>query len=477
MLRNIIKQPRFIAAVFTLIYLIIGLVVFSISLRTAVIVFSTFTVVLFLEPWTRLAQKYFKIKRSLSLGFGLVIIFVGLITLIVFLTTPLAKEASKFYNIVVDFFPSVEETKITSFEVNTNIDRLLSDENFATGLTQEEKGSLEFLSKDLKSYYAEIMKTVPTMETPFEKELKSIEESLREKGNYIVIMSSDQTREASYEELNDVTSRYLSPSNAAMLSQELLANAMQVQSQELWREVVAYFMPKNLDPARQAATYESVRNFLIQVQNILREFLPSLLEKVPSFITSTGLVIFFTIVGAIYLSYYFLSIKEIVPKLYPKKVRKIATEFLSDTYKNLERYVISIVLVAIIVGIVVGIAIKAMGLKYSLLMGLWAAFTNLIPIVGVPLEFIPLLLLAVSTQNIVLVLILLIVLTIVHAAAFILFLVFMKGYNRINPVMIILMIVVAGQLFGLFGVIIAVPFAILIKMLWIHFVSPLLDEE
>jgi len=110
-------------------------------------------------------------------------------------------------------------------------------------------------------------------------------------------------------------------------------------------------------------------------------------------------------------------------------------------------------------------------------MGLWAAFTNLIPIVGVPLEFIPLLLLAVSTQNILLVIILLIVLTIVHAAAFILFLVFMKGYNRINPVMIILMIVVAGQLFGLFGAIIAVPFAILIKMLWIHFISPLLDED
>mgnify|MGYP007040047914 FL=1 len=175
-----------------MIYLIIGLVVFSVSLRTAVIVFSTFTVVLLLEPWTRLAQKYFKIKRSLSLGFGLVIIFVGLITLIVFLTTPLAKEASKFYNIVVDFFPSVEETKITSFEVNTNIDRLLSEENFVNGLTQEEKGSLELLSKDLKSYYAEIMKTVPTMESSFEKELKSIEEGLREKGNYIVIMSSDQ---------------------------------------------------------------------------------------------------------------------------------------------------------------------------------------------------------------------------------------------------------------------------------------------
>jgi predicted PurR-regulated permease PerM len=97
--------------------------------------------------------------------------------------------------------------------------------------------------------------------------------------------------------------------------------------------------------------------------------------------------------------------------------------------------------------------------------------------VGVPLEIVPLVLLAVSTQNLVLVLILLVVLVIVHAAAFILFLVFMKGYNRINPVIVILMIVVAGQLLGLFGAIVAVPFGIILKMMWIHFFSPMLEEE
>lgn len=244
---------------------------------------------------------------------------------------------------------------------------------------------------------------------------------------------------------------------------------MVVHSQELWRNVVDYFMPKNIDPSTQRATYESVRNFLIQVQSSLMKFLPGILEKIPSFLTSTGLVLFFTIVGAIYLSYYFLTVKDFIPRFYPKKVRGIAISFLEDTYKNLERYVISVVVIALIVGVVVGIVVHSMGLKYSLLMGTWAAFTNLIPIVGVPLEFIPLFLLAVSTQDLVLVITLMIILVIVHASAFILFLVFMKGYNRINPVIIILMIVIAGQLWGLFGAIIAVPFAIVLKMTWMHF--------
>ena len=44
------------------------------------------------------------------------------------------------------------------------------------------------------------------------------------------------------------------------------------------------------------------------------------------------------------------------------------------------------VVIAMIVGVVVGIVVHSMGLKYSLLMGMWAAFTNLIPIVGVLLN-------------------------------------------------------------------------------------------
>ena len=477
MSRGILKKPRFQTALFTLFYLAICFAVFSVSLRTAVILFATFTVVMILEPWARFAQRYLKLKRSISLGIGLTVIFAGLVLLIVFLTTPMAKEASKFYGIVRDFFPSVQEAEITSFEVNANIDRLLSDEDLLEKLSAEEIESLDLVSKDLKDYYSDLLKPIPSDAGTLEKDLSLLEESLKERSDYLVIIGSSNRRQPLYDEVNGIVSKYLNPEVAESLSANVMENAMLVQSQELWKDVVEYFMPKNMDPARRRATYESVRNFLIQVQNSLMKFLPEVLEKVPSLVTSAGLVLFFTIVGAIYLSYYFLLVKEFIPKFYPKKVRGTALSFLSDTYKNLERYVISIVLISLIVGIVVGIVVQSMGLKYGLLMGLWAAFTNLIPIMGVPLEFVPLVLLAVSTQNLVLVLVLLIILAIVHAAAFILFLVFMKGYNRINPVIIILMIVVAGQLQGLFGAIIAVPFAIVLKMMWIHFFSPMLEEE
>ncbi|PZC52604.1 MULTISPECIES: AI-2E family transporter [unclassified Mesotoga] len=475
--REILKKPRFQTALFTLFYLAICFAVFSVSLRTAVILFTTFTVVMILEPWARFAQRYLKLKRSISLGIGLTVIFAGLVLLIVFLTTPVAKEASKFFSILRDFFPSVQEAEITSFEVNANIDRLLSDEDLLEKLSAEEIESLDLVSRDLKDYYSNLLKPMPSDAGNLEKDLSLLEESLKERSDYLVIIGSSNRRQPLYDEINGIVSKYLNPEVAESLSANVMENVMLVQSQELWKDVVEYFMPKNIDPARRRATYESVRNFLIQVQNSLMKFLPGILEKVPSFVTSAGLVLFFTIVGAIYLSYYFLSVKEFIPKFYPKKVRGTALSFLSDTYKNLERYVISVVLLALIVGIVVGIVVQSMGLKYSLLMGLWAAFTNLIPIVGVPLEFVPLVLLAVSTQNLVLVLVLLIILAIVHAAAFILFLVFMKGYNRINPVIIILMILVAGQLLGLFGAIIAVPFAIILKMMWIHFFSPMLEEE
>ncbi|AFK06504.1 putative permease [Mesotoga prima MesG1.Ag.4.2] len=477
MSREILKKPRFNAAIFTLFYLALFFMVFSVSLQTAMIFFATFTVVIILEPWARFAERSFRIKRSISLGIGLAVIFSGLTLLIVFLTTPVAKEASKFYNIVRDFFPSAEETEITSFEVNANIDTFLSEEEFLSKLSPEEVESLDLLSKDLKRYYSDIMDPITADSEDLNEDLALLEETLKNRSDYVVIISSSKQKNASYEEIHKIISNYLNPEAAELLSASVLDNAMVVHSQELWRNVVDYFMPKNIDPSTQRATYESVRNFLIQVQSSLMKFLPGILEKIPSFLTSTGLVLFFTIVGAIYLSYYFLTVKDFIPRFYPKKVRGIAISFLEDTYKNLERYVISVVVIALIVGVVVGIVVHSMGLKYSLLMGTWAAFTNLIPIVGVPLEFIPLFLLAVSTQDLVLVITLMIILVIVHASAFILFLVFMKGYNRINPVIIILMIVIAGQLWGLFGAIIAVPFAIVLKMTWMHFFSPMLEEE
>lgn len=164
-------------------------------------------------------------------------------------------------------------------------------------------------------------------------------------------------------------------------------------------------------------------------------------------------------------------------RLYPNHSRDVAKGFLKDTYRSLQRYVNTILVISLMVGFLVGIVVRLLSLNYSILMGFWAAITNLIPIVGVALEVIPLFLLAASVQNLGILIVLALVLIAVHSIAFVFFLKLMKGYGRINPVAIIFMIIIFGQILGVVGAFIAVPIAIVFKHFWEHFISPWLDEK
>jgi predicted PurR-regulated permease PerM len=52
----------------------------------------------------------------------------------------------------------------------------------------------------------------------------------------------------------------------------------------------------------------------------------------------------------------------------------------------------------------------------------------------------------------------------------------MKGRARINPVGVILSILIFGAAFGFIGSLIAAPSALVIKVLWNHYVQPQLDK-
>jgi len=133
-------------------------------------------------------------------------------------------------------------------------------------------------------------------------------------------------------------------------------------------------------------------------------------------------------------------------------------------------------LVALIVGISFGVFLLFIGVKYSLLLGVWAAITNLIPIVGVVLEIIPLLLTGVS-MGLKAVVTIAIAVAVVHTTAFVIFLKLMKGYIKINPVVMIFMILLSTQIFGMIGAFIAVPLTIVIRLYWQYFIYPWLEGK
>lgn len=470
-----LKNPRSIAAIFSCIYLLIILLITTFSPSIGAIFFITFAIVLVLEPWSKFLKRILGFSRTLSINIGLVAFFVGIIVLAVYLIPLVFKEATNFYNTALDFFPSDQKTPVTLFEINNNVDRIMANETFVSRLSETEKIELTKLNDDIKEYYREIYEQVQLNEVDIPETIKEI---IPAEKDYIIVFSGTGTkREATIEELSGIISAYLTPANSEYLGNQLLEDATRVGSKEIWREVVEYFMPKPLAEERTQQITNNVGKLLIEMQSMFRQYIPRALEKIPNLLTTVFTVMFFVIIGGVYFSYYFPAFKSYAPKLYPKKCRNTALPFLKDTYGNLERYVISIVIVGIVVGIIMGILVKLLGLPYALLMGFWAALTNLIPIVGVVLEIVPLLLVAASVKSLTAFIGLIIGLILIHSMAFIMFLKLMKGYNRINPVVVIIMLILVGQFLGIGGAFIAVPIAIVLKQIWNHFLSPWLEES
>jgi len=216
--------------------------------------------------------------------------------------------------------------------------------------------------------------------------------------------------------------------------------------------------------------------YLASLQPKVIEFFNQWIAELPKIGQQLGSFFFFHILITIYLSFYFDTFKENIHKIYPKYTRTVATNFLKDLHVNLNNFVISTIFASLFVGVGAFIAMNILDIRYSLLLSFWAGLTNFIPIVGVVFEFIPLIIVGISS-GLVKMLILLIVMSILHGAAFIFFLYIMKGKARINPVGVILSILVFGAAFGFIGSLIAAPSSLVIKVLWNHYVQPQLDSK
>jgi len=221
---------------------------------------------------------------------------------------------------------------------------------------------------------------------------------------------------------------------------------------------------------------KNITDVLTSIQPKLLELFSTMINFISKVTPQAVSFIFYVTLGAIYSVYYFPIFKDRIVYIFPKEVRGEAYSFLGKAYSQIRRYVFSIFMVGIIVGIIFFFFLQALGSKYAVLLGCWATFTNLIPIVGVVLEAIPLIILGFS-QGLNTAIIIIIGLFVVHPVAFVIFLRFMKGYIQINPVVIIFLIPFTGQIFGFLGALIAVPVGILFKVFWESFVSPHLEKK
>jgi len=172
------------------------------------------------------------------------------------------------------------------------------------------------------------------------------------------------------------------------------------------------------------------------------------------------------------LTFYFLKdwmiIRDAFVKLVPAEQRTRVLRIIEDIGLVISGYLRGQIAVSAIMGVMVFVGMYAFQMNYALTIGLIAALTEFVPIIGPIIGSIPALLVA------------LLVSPMLAAKVAIFYIIMHQVENHIivpkimgksidlHPVTVILAFLIGAQLFGLAGMILAVPVAAILKVLFYH---------
>lgn len=214
-------------------------------------------------------------------------------------------------------------------------------------------------------------------------------------------------------------------------------------------------LPDFVDEGIQAAT-QATQDFL----NNIGEHLAALGKNILSILSSITSFLITLIIIPFILFYMLKDGKHLsngILKFIPNKRRQEAELILSDMNKALNTYVMGQVIVSVFVGVMVFIGYSIIGLEYSLILALVAMLTNLIPFIGPFIGTFPAVIVGLIESPGMMFQVLLVVIVVQQIESNLISPQVMGRVLDLHPLTIILLILVAGSIFGLVGLLLAVP--------------------
>ena len=207
------------------------------------------------------------------------------------------------------------------------------------------------------------------------------------------------------------------------------------------------------------------------LSDFINNIVKSTAENISSFINFiTNFVMIILIVP--FLLFYMLKDGEKLPGIItsyvPKQHSKEALSILNDMNNTLGQFIQGQILVSLCVGALLLIGFLIIGLDYALVLALIAFFTNFVPFIGPVIGTIPALLLAITDSPAMVFKTLLVVIVVQQTESLFISPKIMGTKLSIHPIMIIFIILFAGKLAGILGIILAVPAYAILKVIVIH---------
>ncbi len=236
------------------------------------------------------------------------------------------------------------------------------------------------------------------------------------------------------------------------IAKEFQKQAFAVRDTLLQNEFFARFMEENDEMFRNLTT--NITSYLGDLfGNIASSF-----GQVVGFVTSAVITI---VVIPFMLLYMLLDGKRLpdaIVKLLPSSYEKETRHILHDMHETVRSYVNAQLLVAFFVGITSLIGLWIIDVDYAILLALFMMVTNIIPYVGPFLGAAPAVVVA-FIQDPIKVLWVIVVIIIVQQIESNVISPLIQGKSlKVHPLTIIIVLLVAGNLAGIIGMLIAVPF-------------------
>jgi predicted PurR-regulated permease PerM len=176
----------------------------------------------------------------------------------------------------------------------------------------------------------------------------------------------------------------------------------------------------------------------------------------------TGLVgLFITVFGILFVGITLLldadRLRRKITRNFPERYHDDLDQLWTDLGDSMSRYLGGLIVIAVAQGVLITIGLLFLGVPYALLMGVWVAITSIIPYVGAWLGAGPAIVLALLESPLDAVWVLLLYFAVNVLEGNFLTPRIQGDAVRVHPIIVLLTVVAVGSLFGILGVVLAVP--------------------
>jgi predicted PurR-regulated permease PerM len=223
--------------------------------------------------------------------------------------------------------------------------------------------------------------------------------------------------------------------------------------------------------------FQRFREF--SAQQTLLNNLESTLKSLQSNIGQTAAGAFSALVGVfgglfsfvviLVITFYILleenAMKQFIRSVTPLKYQPYVFQLVNRSQERLQMWLKGQLILCLIIGVFSYVGLLILGVKYSLVLGLWAGLTEFIPYIGPLLGGIPAVFIAITTGSILKGLLVVIWYFVIQQMEnHLLVPKVMQKTVGLNPLIVIIVMLIGGKLAGIVGVILAIPITLIIKV-------------